>query len=92
LITFSDLIVFFNTTMLADKLARSRLPAIYAFREAPDAGGLISYGPNPTGRETRGSSYRAADENRTRHQSQDGQSAQRQHPPSLLLRADQVIE
>ena len=33
-------------TRLADLAAKSGLPAVYAFREAVDAGGLMSYGPN----------------------------------------------
>jgi ABC-type uncharacterized transport system substrate-binding protein len=43
---FSDLIGFSHTREVAEAAARSRLPAIYAFREAVDAGGLMSYGPN----------------------------------------------
>jgi len=31
---------------IVDSVARARLPAIYAFRQFVDAGGLMSYGPN----------------------------------------------
>ena len=39
---------FFNTryVQLAQLAAFHRLPAIYSFREAPEVGGLMSYGPN----------------------------------------------
>ena len=45
-IMFSDLIGWFHTREIADAAARNKLPAIYAFREAVDGGGLMSYGPN----------------------------------------------
>src|SRR5437867_3855759 len=31
---------------IVESVARARLPAIYAFRQFADAGGLMSYGPN----------------------------------------------
>jgi len=39
----------FNTERrrLADLAARNRLPAVHPWREAVDAGGLMSYGPDP---------------------------------------------
>ena len=43
---FSDLIGFLHAREVAEAAARNRVPAIYAFREAVDAGGLMSYGPN----------------------------------------------
>ena len=46
LITFSDLLTYVHAARLADLAASARLPAMYAFREIPDAGGLMSYGPN----------------------------------------------
>ena len=45
-ITFSDLLSFNYAKQFAERAAAARLPAIYAFREVPDAGGLMSYGPN----------------------------------------------
>jgi putative ABC transport system substrate-binding protein len=46
LITFSDTLIYVNAKRVAELAAASRLPALYAFREVPDAGGLMSYGPN----------------------------------------------
>jgi putative tryptophan/tyrosine transport system substrate-binding protein len=46
LITFSDVTVYAFAPQVAQLVARSRLPAIYAFREVPAVGGLMSYGPN----------------------------------------------
>jgi putative ABC transport system substrate-binding protein len=46
LITFSDLLTYVYAERLAELAAAARLPAMYAFREIPDAGGLMSYGPN----------------------------------------------
>jgi ABC-type uncharacterized transport system substrate-binding protein len=43
---FSDLIGFLLAREVAEAAARNRVPAIYAFREAVDARGLMSYGPN----------------------------------------------
>ena len=45
-ITFSDLLTYVHAARLAELAASARLPAMYAFREIPDAGGLMSYGPN----------------------------------------------
>ena len=46
LITFSDLLTYVHAARVAQLTASARLPAMYAFREIPDAGGLMSYGPN----------------------------------------------
>ena len=46
LITFSDLLTYAYATRVAELAASARLPAMYAFREIRDAGGLMSYGPN----------------------------------------------
>jgi len=46
LITFSDLLTYVYAAQVAELAASTRLPAMYAFREIPDAGGLMSYGPN----------------------------------------------
>ena len=43
LITFSDLLTYAHAARVADLAASARLPAMYAFREIPDAGGLMSY-------------------------------------------------
>jgi putative ABC transport system substrate-binding protein len=45
-IMFSGWLAYLHAGRVAELAATHRLPAIYAFREVPDAGGLISYGPN----------------------------------------------
>ncbi len=45
-IMFSDFITFFFVGRVAELAARYRLPAMYAYREMPAAGGLMSYGPS----------------------------------------------
>ncbi|HEV8311399.1 MAG TPA: hypothetical protein VGW35_27380 [Methylomirabilota bacterium] len=42
LITFSDPLIVFHGRRIADLAAKSRLPAVYAYREVVDAGGLMS--------------------------------------------------
>ncbi len=44
LLVTADSMLFSNRTRLADLANRSRLPAVYAFREHGEAGGLMSYG------------------------------------------------
>ena len=46
LITFSDVVTYAFASRVAELASTGRLPAMYAFREVPDAGGLMSYGPN----------------------------------------------
>lgn len=46
LITFSDQLTNIYAREVAALAATARLPGMYAFRELPDAGGLMSYGPN----------------------------------------------
>ncbi len=46
LLVLSDAIFSSHGTRLADLAARSRLPAAYAVRESVEAGGLMSYGPD----------------------------------------------
>ncbi len=46
MVTFSDAMTFVYRRQVAELAARNRLPAMYPFREIPDAGGLMSYGPN----------------------------------------------
>jgi putative ABC transport system substrate-binding protein len=42
---------------IADLAAQHRLPAIYAWRRDVDAGGLMSYGPNPHDTQRRAATY-----------------------------------
>jgi putative ABC transport system substrate-binding protein len=46
LVTFSDTVVHAAAKQVAELAARYRVPAVYAYRELPDVGGLVSYGPN----------------------------------------------
>ena len=46
LITFSDTLTFSFADQVAKRAAAANVPAMFAFREVPDAGGLMSYGPN----------------------------------------------
>jgi putative ABC transport system substrate-binding protein len=46
LIALDDPLTVSHTGWIAALAASNRLPAIYGFREFPDHGGLISYGPN----------------------------------------------
>jgi putative ABC transport system substrate-binding protein len=46
LIMFSDVLAWVFAPRIARLAADRRLPAMFAFRELPDAGGLMSYGPN----------------------------------------------
>jgi putative ABC transport system substrate-binding protein len=46
LITPDDLLIFSHRARIVDLAARKRLPAMYAFREFVDAGGLMSYTAN----------------------------------------------
>src|SRR5262245_20414183 len=41
-----DVLTFIQRGQIIDLAARSRLPAVYAFRGAAEAGGLMSYGPD----------------------------------------------
>ncbi|MDM0110123.1 ABC transporter substrate-binding protein [Variovorax sp. J22R24] len=49
LMMFSDVIAYAFAARIAKLAGERRLPAIFAFREVPDAGGLMSYGPNISG-------------------------------------------
>src|SRR5215467_851246 len=46
LLTVGDNLTIFNRAAIVQLAAKHRLPAMYGFRDFPDAGGLISYGPN----------------------------------------------
>ena len=45
-VMFSDIVGYGFRTRLVAAAAQSRVPGMYAFREIPGAGGLMSYGPN----------------------------------------------
>jgi putative ABC transport system substrate-binding protein len=46
LIALDDSLIFSNRTRIIALAARYRLPAVYGYREFPDAGGLMAYGPS----------------------------------------------
>jgi putative tryptophan/tyrosine transport system substrate-binding protein len=46
LIVLADRIYLHNRARIVDFAARQRLPAVYAYRELVDAGGLMSFGPD----------------------------------------------
>jgi putative tryptophan/tyrosine transport system substrate-binding protein len=46
LLVHADPLFFTQRTLIAELAKKARLPAIYAFREYVDAGGLMSYGPS----------------------------------------------
>jgi putative ABC transport system substrate-binding protein len=92
---------------LAELAARSRLPAIYSFREFVESGGLMSYGANLPDLYRRSATYvdkifkgaKPADlpvEQPTKFEfvinPKTAKALGLTIPPSLLLRADQVIE
>ncbi len=45
-IALDDPLLFSNRTRIIALAARHRLPAVYGYREFPDAGGLLAYGPS----------------------------------------------
>ena len=45
-IAFSDPLFVLHRSQIAHLAAKSHLPAVYAYREVVDAGGLLSYGPS----------------------------------------------
>ena len=46
LIALDDALILSNRTRIIALAARYRLPAVYGYREFPDAGGLMAYGPS----------------------------------------------
>ncbi len=46
LLTFSDSMTYVHGRRLAEVAGGNHLPAMYAYQEIPNAGGLMSYGPN----------------------------------------------
>jgi putative ABC transport system substrate-binding protein len=107
LLVLSDAMLSSHRTRLADLAARSRLPSAYAVRESVEAGGLMSYGPSFLDLYRRSAAYvdkilkgaRPADlpvQQPTQFELvinlKTAKALGLTIPPSLLQRADQVIE
>jgi ABC-type uncharacterized transport system substrate-binding protein len=107
ILAIEDSVLFSHLTRIVESAARSRLPAMYAFRQFADAGGLMSYGPNTPDSFRRAAVYvdkilkgaKPADlpiEQPTRFELvinlKTAKALGLTIPPTLLGRADQVIE
>ena len=107
LLVMADSTFGFYRTHLRDRAARARLPAMYGLREHPEAGGLMSYGADNRENFRRAATYvdkilkgaKPADlpvEQPTKFELvinlKTAQALGLTIPPSLLQRADQVID
>jgi putative tryptophan/tyrosine transport system substrate-binding protein len=106
-IVFTDPVTHALRSQMAGLAAKNRLPAVYPWREAVDAGGLLSYGPDFSDLVRRAATYI----DKILQGAKPGDLPMQQPtkfelvvnlrtaktldltiPPSLLARADQVIE
>jgi putative ABC transport system substrate-binding protein len=107
LLVFGDAMFILQRRRIANLAARSRLPTMYVLREHMDAGGLVFYGPSMMDNFRRAAAYvdkilkgaKPGDlpvEQPTKFElvinARTAKVAGLTIPPSLLLRADQVIE
>ena len=53
----ADRIFLHDRARIVDFAARNRLPAVYAYRELVEAGGLMSFGPNYSDMHRRAATY-----------------------------------
>jgi len=104
---FPDILTFGELQRIVDFAAENRLPAVYAYREFVEAGGLISYGIDSSAAGRAAAAFvvkilkgaRASDlpvEQATKHELvinlKTAKALGLTIPQSLLLRADQVIQ
>jgi putative ABC transport system substrate-binding protein len=107
LLVLADRIFLHNRARIVDFEAKHRLPGVYAYRELVEAGGLMSFGPSYPGMHRRAAYYvdkilrgaKPADlpvEQPTKFELvinlKTAKALGLRIPPSLLQRADQVIE
>jgi ABC-type uncharacterized transport system substrate-binding protein len=107
LIVLADRVFLHNRVRVADFASRNRIPGVYAYTELVDAGGLMSFGPSYPGMHKRAAYFvdkilkgaKPADlpmEQPAKFELvinlKTAKALGLTIPPSLLLRADQVIE
>src|SRR5262249_54934047 len=107
LVILTETRAIINANLLTELALRQRLPSLNSFREAVDAGGLISYGPNLREMTSVATQYVAkilrgakpADlpvEQPTKFELvinlKTAKGLSREIPPTLLALADEVIE
>jgi putative ABC transport system substrate-binding protein len=107
LLVVADAVFVFHRTRLVDLAARSRLPAAYGTRPTVEAGGLMSYGPSVRDLFRRSATFvdnilkgakpgELPVEQPTKFElvinTKTAKALGLTIPPSLLQRADQVIE
>jgi putative tryptophan/tyrosine transport system substrate-binding protein len=107
ILAIEDSMLVSHRSRIVESVARTRLPAMYAFRQFVDAGGLMSYGPNVPESFRRAAVYvdkilkgaKPADlpvEQPTKFELvinlKTAKALGLTIPPSLLARADQIIE
>jgi putative ABC transport system substrate-binding protein len=107
LLVMADRLFLHNRQRIMDFATKQRLPGVYAYRELVEAGGLMSFGPSYPGMHRRAAYFvdrilkgaKAADlpvERPTKFELvinlKTAKTLGLKIPPSLLQRADQVIE